>query len=129
MEHHLPDQALGHETRDAGVRAILISGAALALVVAIVGALMYGAFLYLLSHRAVVLQTNPMAAGQSVIPPGPRVEEHPALGLQELHTQEDRALTTYGWADKKSGVVRIPLDRAMELQLQRGFPTRKEAAK
>jgi len=38
-------------------------------------------------------------------------------------------LSTYGWTDKNAGVVRIPIDRAMELQLERGFPTRKETPK
>jgi hypothetical protein len=28
--------------------------------------------------------------------------------------------------DKGKGMVRIPLARAMELQMERGFPTRKE---
>ena len=46
------------------------------------------------------------------------------LGLPD--TPEDRALATYGWANRKEGRVRIPIDRAMELQLERGFPTRKE---
>jgi len=129
MDQHLPNQAVGHETKDAGVRLILISGAALACVVALALLLVYGAFLYLENHRATVLQANPMAGNESRVRPSPRIEEHPALELQQLHAQEERTLSTYGWADKKSGIVRIPLDRAMELQLQRGFPTRKEAAK
>jgi hypothetical protein len=57
------------------------------------------------------------------------MEDHPAIEIQQLHAQENQALTTYGWVDQKSGVVRIPIDRAMELQLQRGFPTRKEGGK
>ena len=48
--------------------------------------------------------------------------------LKTLREQDAAALTTYGWVDKKAGVVRIPIDRAMELQLERGFPTRKEAS-
>ena len=62
-------------------------------------------------------------------PQTPRIEEHPAIELKELHSQEDRILSTYGWTDKKAGLVRIPIDRAMELQLERGFPMRKEALK
>jgi hypothetical protein len=67
-----------------------------------------------------------MAVFDSQIPPEPRIEEHPAIEIQELHAQEDQTLSTYGWMDKNKGVVRIPIERAMELQLQRGFPTRKE---
>jgi hypothetical protein len=58
------------------------------------------------------------------MPPVPRIEEHPAIELKDLRTQEDKILSTYGWTDKRSGIVRIPIERAMDLQLQRGFPTR-----
>jgi hypothetical protein len=59
-------------------------------------------------------------------PPAPRVEEHPAVEIQELHAKEDSLLSTYGWTDKMAGVVRIPIDRAIDLELQRGFPVRKK---
>jgi hypothetical protein len=51
------------------------------------------------------------------------------MEVKDLRAQEDRLLSTYGWTDKKAGVVRIPIDRAMQLQMERGFPIRKEAAK
>jgi hypothetical protein len=121
--------AAGHETRDAGVLPIVLTGAGLAVAVAIVGLLVYGIFQYLGAHPATSIRSNPMSAEDSQIPPAPRIEEHPAIEIQQLHSQEDQILSTYGWADKKAGVVRIPIERAMELQLERGFPTRKEPPK
>jgi hypothetical protein len=41
-----------------------------------------------------------------------------AAKLQELRNHEQADLTTYGWIDEKAGVVRLPIDRAMELTLQ-----------
>lgn len=35
--------------------------------------------------------------------------------LRELVIKEDHALTSYQWIDKEKGVVRLPIDRAMEL--------------
>lgn len=35
--------------------------------------------------------------------------------LRELRGKELTAATTYGWVDQSAGVVRLPLDRAMEL--------------
>ena len=35
--------------------------------------------------------------------------------LQALRQEDAKALTTYGWIDKSKGVVRIPIERAMEL--------------
>jgi hypothetical protein len=38
-----------------------------------------------------------------------------------LMNQEDQ-LNSYGWVDEKAGVARIPIDRAMDLLVQRGVP-------
>lgn len=42
----------------------------------------------------------------------------PSEQLKALHYREDWYLTHYMYADKKTGVVRIPLDRAMNLFAQ-----------
>jgi len=35
--------------------------------------------------------------------------------LADLRAREQEELTTYGWEDKETGTVRIPIERAMEL--------------
>ena len=129
MDKASQQRPAGHETRDAKIAPIVLTGAGLALAVAIVGLVVYGIFQYLETHPATSVRANPMSTEQSQIPPAPRIEEHPAIEFQQLHAQENSILSTYGWANKKAGVVRIPIDRAVELQLERGFPTRKEAPK
>jgi|SRR5580700_3083504 hypothetical protein len=126
----MSNQTFSHETEDANVRAIVITGVALAIGAAIVFVIVHWIFQYLADHPLTTARPNPMAeTDRQQFPPAPRLEEHPAIELKDLHSQEDRILSTYGWTDKTGGVVRIPIDRAMELQLQRGFPTRKEAPK
>ena len=51
--------------------------------------IVYGIFQYLATHPATSAQPNPMAADDSQIPPAPRIEEHPAIEIQQLHAQED----------------------------------------
>jgi hypothetical protein len=41
-----------------------------------------------------------------------------------LYDQQNEKLTSYGWIDRSNGIVRIPIDRAMDLILQRGLPAR-----
>jgi hypothetical protein len=119
---------VGHETEDANVRAIVYTGVALAVGAAIIGVLVYGIFQYLAGLPITTAPSNPMAdIDRQQIPPGPVVEEHPAIEVKDLRAHEDQILSTYGWTDKNTGVVRIPIDRALDLQLQRGFPVRKEA--
>jgi hypothetical protein len=54
--------------------------------------------------------------------PEPRLEIIPGSNLAKLRAQEDAQLNSYGWIDRGSNVVRIPIERAMELISQRGLP-------
>jgi hypothetical protein len=56
--------------------------------------------------------------------PEPRLEEDERVELQDLRGPKDEQLATYGWVDEKAGVVHIPIERAMELVVQRGLPVR-----
>jgi hypothetical protein len=38
--------------------------------------------------------------------------------LTENRTKEQAAATSYGWADQPKGVVRLPIDRAVELTVR-----------
>jgi hypothetical protein len=129
-KHTTPSpQATGHETADANIRWIVVTGAGLVIAAAIALSIVYGIFQFLSTQPATTAPPNPMAeTGVQQFPPAPRIEEHPAADIQELHAKEDSLLSTYGWTDKMAGVVRIPIDRAIDLQLQRGFPVRKETA-
>jgi hypothetical protein len=46
------------------------------------------------------------------------------MDLEHLRQHEDNLLNNYGWVDPKAGVVRVPIDRAMDLVLQKGLPVR-----
>ncbi len=54
--------------------------------------------------------------------PQPRLEVRPGASLAELRAAEDADLNSYGWIDRNEGTVRIPIDRAMQLLLDRGLP-------
>jgi hypothetical protein len=41
-----------------------------------------------------------------------------AKTLADLRAANAEALTTYGWVDQSKGIVRLPIERAMELTLQ-----------
>ena len=50
------------------------------------------------------------------------MEEKPWVQHENLLTKEDQTLGTYGWTNKGAGLVRIPIDKAMDLVAQRGLP-------
>ncbi len=59
--------------------------------------------------------------------PEPRLEKNERTELREFIEDEDRRLATYDWMDKDKGIVQIPIDRAMDLIVQRGLPVRPAA--
>jgi hypothetical protein len=58
--------------------------------------------------------------------PEPRLQVDPKRDLAVLRAREDTELQSYGWIDKHAGVVRLPIDRAMDLLVQRGLPVQGE---
>jgi len=54
--------------------------------------------------------------------PQPRLEENELHQLNQVVEEQDETLASYGWVDEKTGVVRIPIDRAMAIIAQRGLP-------
>lgn len=59
-------------------------------------------------------------------PPLPNLQKQPFKDVYMLRMGENEKLTSYGWVDKEGGVTRLPIDRAIEVMLQRGFPARAE---
>lgn len=69
---------------------------------------------------------SPLASPEQ-IPPTPHLQVSSGQDLKELHAREQGVLTQYRWVNKDTGVVGIPIDRAIELLSQRGLPAREEA--
>jgi hypothetical protein len=109
----------GHERKDLDVRAVAAFAAGLVtfgvLVHLALGAL-FGAFARIEDR----LDAAPPPIGERhPLPPEPRLQADPRADLEALRTREERLLGTYGWVDRKAGVVRIPIDRAMDLVIER----------
>lgn len=60
--------------------------------------------------------------------PQPQLETNERTELNKIRLREEDALATYDYVDKNAGVVRIPIDRAMDLIAQRGLPVRSQAS-
>jgi len=58
------------------------------------------------------------------LPPEPRLQTDPRDDLASLVRSQQQALSSYGWVDRNTGVVRIPIEQAMKLTVERGLPTR-----
>jgi hypothetical protein len=54
--------------------------------------------------------------------PDPKLEEDERTQLNGIRMAEERTLYSYGWVNEQQGVVHIPIDRAMDLLVQKGLP-------
>ena len=59
--------------------------------------------------------------------PEPRLEDDERTELYNFRYTEEQKLNSYGWVDQNAGTVHIPIERAIELTAQRGFPTTPQA--
>lgn len=54
----------------------------------------------------------------------PALQARPQDDYKAFRAQQDDVLSTYGWVSKQQGIVHIPIERAMEIIIQRGLPAR-----
>jgi hypothetical protein len=54
----------------------------------------------------------------------PRLLVNEYRNLADYRAHEQEMLTTYGWVDRGEGMVRIPVERAKDLLIERGLPVR-----
>jgi hypothetical protein len=125
----------GFERQDLGSTAVyaffvaIIVGAAL--VALVLRGTLYFAQHYASQHQATLPSPllPPKADSGEVLPgeviqfPQPRLETSEPTEIRDFRLQEEQQLHSYGWVDQPSGVMHIPIDRAMELIARRGLPT------
>jgi hypothetical protein len=118
----------GHEHTDANVWLIVQFAIWLTASALITHGLMWGMFKWFVSDRDTTAARSiefPLAEQQERrLPAGPRLQAIPANDIFEFRQREDRELREYGWVDRNAGTVRIPVEQAKELLLQRGLPSR-----
>jgi hypothetical protein len=115
-----------HEETDVNIRAILLFAAGLIVTTVALSGVVWILYRYLDARESRQAQVEyPLAAQQEQrLPPEPRLQTNPREDMRELREQEEQVLKTYGWVDRNGGVVRIPIDEAMKLMVQRGLPSR-----
>lgn len=115
-----------YELSDASIRNVVLFGVGLSVLIAAVLLLVGGVFRFLAGLKEPGPAPSPLALERE-IPPEPRLQVTPGVDIEKMHVAEQATLHSYGWADRQAGVVRIPIERAIELTAQRGLPFRVQA--
>jgi hypothetical protein len=126
--------AVGYEHTGVDLGPILKFAGGLVILGIVAFTLLWG-LLAIFKRQGVSTGTPPrvLARGeQERLPPEPRLQMAPgsttALKTPDYETKQveqqwQSDLNSYGWIKKDAGVVRIPVDEAEKLLLQRGIPT------
>jgi hypothetical protein len=113
--------AIGHELKDANIRPLVLSAFGLGILI-IVSFIVMGVFMGV-SGVGVGQTGNTLpedTVTQLQVPPSPRLEQNPRGDTGKIIEDANKQLEGYGWVDQQAGTAHIPIDRAMELLLERG---------
>jgi hypothetical protein len=126
---HRADLPAGYELSDLKPGGIALF--ALALVIAVALAVVVTSLLMHFRALQHARQEAPLPrlAGEREAVPEPRLQIDARNELRQMRATEEAALKNYGWVDKDAGIVRIPVDRAMEILAKKGLPARKQEQK
>jgi len=127
-----------HERSDVNVRALLWFAAIFIIFAALSHLVLWMMFKYFASMARNTTST-PLTAiarpADASIPQQPRLQPFPnrdqkgnpippnvttpVVDMEEMRATEEQALHTPGWVDKQKGIVRLPIDVAKQLAVQR----------
>ena len=114
----------GYETRDVPVRpwAWFALGFAGSLLIICLGLFVFTRLLA--APGTIIGRTgHPADKGLSRFPQ-PQLQNNPSVDLHNYLQHKQDELNTYGWIDRKSGTVRIPIERAIDNFINQSAPVR-----
>ena len=113
----------GYETRDANPVSVVKFGITLGVVLILIAIGMKWMFVYFAQTQTLGPAASPFENART-LPPQPRLQVAPQAEIHSYWEQQHDILESYAWVDRHNGVVRIPIQRAMELVVQRGLSGR-----
>ncbi len=114
----------GYEDYHLNIGPVLIATAAI-VAVALLSFIAMWAMFHGLEQASIYLSDDPppMVAHQEPHR-GPLIQAVPPAELAQVRAETQRTLTEYGWVDRDAGVVYLPIERAIDLTVERGLPVR-----
>ena len=118
---HPHNPGIGHETTDVNVWAVGKFAIGLVIVCVVSIALLFGLLKFFQSREETSVANT---VEPTKLFPEPQLQKTPVADLKAIRAQEDKLLNGYAWVDQPKGVVRIPVERAIEVLAKRGLPSR-----
>jgi len=127
-EEDVRNPGVSYEPSQADLRVVLGFLAALGLAAAMVLLVLWGMFSY---FRAKAAERGPLPSPRMYTSrpnvPQPQLQPDPVADYNVYRLSAKEILDSYGWVDQKAGITRIPVDKAMDLVVERGLPWKQPA--
>jgi len=111
----------GYETRDANTRGVL---GFLVVLFVVINVVLFGTWRLFRFYSVADQSPAPASsfADERQVPPAPDLAVNGRDDFQKVYAEQQQELETYAWEDRQAGLVRVPIERAMDLLLQKGLP-------
>lgn len=110
----------GREIKDVSPRAVFFALIGFVAAIALSAALVAG-LLFVFRDMDEREPVSPLAR-RNLVPPQPRLEVSPPADRTRIEAEAMAHLSGYGWIDRDAGRARIPIERAMQLLGEHGWP-------
>ncbi len=122
-EEDVRNPGVSYEPSQADLRVVLGFLLALGLASVMVLLVLWGMFGYFRGKSAERGPLpNPRMYTSAPSVPQPRLQPNPVADYNLYHLSDQETLNSYGWVDQKAGIARIPINKAMDLLVERGLP-------
>ncbi len=121
-EEDVRNPGVSYEPSQADLRVVLGFLVALGLATVMVLLVLWGMFSYFRgksAERGPLPSPRMYTSAPSV--PQPRLQPNPVADYDAYHRYGQATLNSYGWVDQTAGTARIPIDKAMDLVVERGL--------
>jgi len=118
----LDNPEVAHEPRDVPIGGILYFLLCLVLTIAATMVFLVYLFGFFDNKAAEADPGAPPLASERSGPPSPRLQVSSNADLVTMRAEETKILTSYAWVDEQAQIIRIPIERAMEIVAEQGVP-------
>jgi len=138
MNHGHSGPEPGFEREDLGARGVFAFMIGLAIVGVVIYFIVIGMYSFLDRYeRSQMATASPLVTSKGAMSRvvtqdymdqqfkengAPMLEKDEGIDLRKDLVNQENQLNSYGWVDEKDGMAHIPIERAMELTVQRGLP-------
>jgi len=112
----------GYETRDANAGGVFKFLAALGTVLLATALISWGLFRFFSAHDVDPAASTSPFADTRQLPLGPQLQVNPREDWLKFREEQEKSLETYAWENRTAGIVRVPIEEAMELLVKKGVP-------